>query len=163
MTEEVVEETKPVSLAQWERAGTHTITLHSGAVVRIKLPDIAELIESGVIPQHLLETATRVASAAQSGVIPEVTKEQVVQQKEFVNAVTIASLVEPKVTDETVTKVPVEDRELITQIATRSRDLDAVGDHIGGLHKVEKWRRFRGLGEFDTSMADFEGSGSALA
>ncbi len=159
MTEATQEEQKVVSLSQWERRGVHTITTHSGAVVEIRLPDIVELIESGVIPQHLLETATRVANAAQTGNVPEVSLEQLLQQRDFVNAVTIAALVNPKVTEETVNKVPIEDRELITQIATRSRDRDAVGDHIGGLHESEKWRRFRGVGEFDPTLAGFEGIG----
>lgn len=159
MTEEVKEEIKPTSLAQWEKQGVHTITTHSGAVVEIRLPDIVQLIESGVIPQHLLETATRVANAAQTGNVPEVSLEQLMQQRDFVNAVTVAALVTPKVTDETVNKVPIEDRELITQIATRARDRDAVGDHIGGLHESEKWRRFRQVGEFDPALAGFEGLG----
>ena len=158
MTDEANEE-KVASLAQLEKAGTHKIRLHSGALVEIRLPDIAELIESGVIPQHLLQTATQMANAMQTGQAPEVTQETVIQQKEFVNAVTIATLVNPKVDAETVTKVPIEDRELITQIATRSRDVDAVGDHIGGLHTSEKWRRFRGVGEFDPTLADFAGGG----
>lgn len=156
---EVKEESPVISLSQWEKKGVHTITTHSGAVVEIRLPDIVELIESGVIPQHLLETATRVANAAQTGNVPEVSLEQLMQQRDFVNAVTVASLVTPKVTNETVNKVPIEDRELITQIATRARDRDAVGDHIGGLHESEKWRRFRQVGEFDPTLAGLEGLG----
>jgi hypothetical protein len=160
VTEEVKEETpKVVSLAQWEKKGVHTITTHSGSVVEIRLPDLVELIETNVIPQHLLETATRVANAAQTGTVPEVSLEQLLQQRDFVNAVTVAALVNPKVTNETVSKVPIEDRELITQIATRSRDRDAVGDHIGGLHESEKWRRFRQVGEFDPTVAGLEGFG----
>jgi hypothetical protein len=159
VTDEVKDENKVVSLTQWEKKGVHTITTHSGAVVEIRLPDIVELIESGVIPQHLLETATRVATAAQTGEVPDVSLEQLLQQRDFVNAVTVAALVTPKVTDETVNKVPIEDRELITQIATRARDRDAVGDHIGGLHESEKWRRFRQVGEFDPTLAGFEGLG----
>lgn len=159
MTDAVKEETNVVSLSQWEKKGIHTITTHSGAVVKVRLPDLVELIETGVIPQHLLETATRVANAAQSGVVPEVNMEQLLQQRDFVNAVTVAALVEPKVTNENVNKVPIEDRELITQIATRARDRDAVGDHIGGLHENEKFRRFRGIGEFDPALAGLEGLG----
>ena len=51
--------------------------------------------------------------------------------------------------------MPVEDRELIAEIATRQR-LDAVGHH-GGLHGDRDFRRFRGLRPSDATLEGLYG------
>lgn len=154
------DEVTPVaSFTEWTKAGVHNVLLHSGVRVDIRIPDLPALIETGVIPQHLLETAINVANAQQRGAPQQVDKETILRQKEFVDKIVEVTVVKPKLDPEKVREIPVEDRELITELATRSRDVDAEGEHIAGLNKSEKWRRFRGIGEFDPTVADFEGGG----
>jgi hypothetical protein len=160
---EPTEQTQAFSFDAWEKAGTHNILLHSGARVDIRIPDLAELIEAGEIPQHLLDTALSVANAMQTGQAPKLDKEAILRQKEFVDKITEVSVVKPKLTPDKISRVPVEDKELITEIATRARDVDAEGEHIAGLNKSEKWRRFRKVGEFDPDVAYAASGGEALA
>jgi hypothetical protein len=66
----------------------------------------------------------------------------------------ILTVVEPKITIDDVPELPYEDIEMLAELATRQRDLDAVGNHIGGLHEVEAFRTFRGLGAADSPLAN---------
>jgi hypothetical protein len=59
---------------------------------------------------------------------------------------------EPVITEEDVHDLPFEDVELLVEIATRQRDLDAVGNHVGGLHTNKQWRQFRGLTHLDQDV-----------
>lgn len=140
--------TLAVSLDQWVAAAEHYPLLPSGVRVGIRIPDLAALIEAGEIPQHLIETALGVIN---DDVKPSV--EMVKQQKEFTDVVVLKTVIEPKLSPDDVSKIPTEDKDMIVAWATRARDLDAEGEHIAGLTKSEKFRRFRGLGEFDTDVA----------
>lgn len=137
---------KVISKAAWKKAAFHTITCPSGVVVGIRVPDLAALIEAGQIPQHLLEAALEAAGQTSDVKPPSV--EAVVQQREFTDKLTQLTVIEPKLETEDLAEIPFEDKELICAIALRVRDVDALGDHIAGLDKVEKFRRFRGIGEF---------------
>lgn len=142
-----------VTIAGWKKAAKHTITLPSGVRVGIVIPDLPRMIETGQIPQHLLDAALK--AAARDRVTP--TKEMIVQQAEFTDKLVEVMLVEPKLTADDVSNVPVEDKEMLVEIGTRQRDLDAVGDHIGGLHTSEKFRTFRGLGPINPDVEDVSG------
>lgn len=139
---------KAVSLSAWKKNAIHYVTCPSGSVVGIKVPDLPAMIEAGNIPQHLLETAIGVARQEN----PEPSIELIKKEREFSDVLVKITVADPKLSDEDVSSVPYEDKEFIVQIATRQRDLDAEGEHIGGLTKSEKFRRFRSLGEFDPAL-----------
>jgi hypothetical protein len=138
-----------VSLDQWVNAATHYPLLPSGVRVGIKIPDLAALVEAGEIPQHLMDIAV---GAAMGGKAPKIDRDLIVKQREFTDRLCQLTVVEPQLPDEIVAKLPYEDKEFIVAIATRNRDLDAEGEHLAGLTKSEKFRRFRGLGEFESNV-----------
>lgn len=149
-TDVLIEETKPVSAAGWKKAAHHNIMCPSGARIVIRIPDIPLMIELGEVPQHLLDAAIGVASDSEA----KPSKDLIIQQREFTDLLTAAVTIEPKLVATDVPDLPYEDKEFLVAIATRQRDLDAEGEHIGGLMKSEKFRRFRQFREFDPSMAD---------
>lgn len=142
----------PVTAAAWKKAAVHPVVLPSGATVHIKVPDLARLIETGEIPQNLLDVALQTAT---TGRAPAPTPELAVRQREFTDMVVQRTVVAPKLSDEDVAEIPYEDKDMLVQIAMRERDLDAVGNHIGGLHKSEEFRRFRGLPSLVEALEDF--------
>lgn len=135
------------TLAAWKKAGVHEVTLASGFQVKIKLPNLPELVRAGEFPNHLVETAIKVASAPAEQ--QQITADDVKSQAEFYCALVSLSLVEPIVTPDDVKELPFEDIELLAAIATRQRDVDALGHHIAGLDKNEDWRKFRGIDYLD--------------
>jgi hypothetical protein len=143
-----VENNSPVTLAGWKKAAKHYPLLPSGVRVGIKIPDLPALIEAGSIPQHLLDAALGVAAGEEQ----RPTRELIIQQREFTDRLVMIAVVEPSLSESDVKDIPYEDKEFIVAVATRQRDLDAEGEHIAGLTKSEKFRRFRGLGEFDPTL-----------
>jgi hypothetical protein len=139
----------------WKKAGTHVIRLHSGAYVKIRIPDLPTLIEAGHIPNNLLDVALAIAGGQQP---KEVNKDLIMQSAEFTDLMVAKTVIEPRIgpgDDEIDVKdVPVEDKQLIVEIATRQRDVDAEGHYLSGLETSEKFRRFRRIGEFDPILAD---------
>ena len=148
MSTEDTQDTKAVSLSGWKKAATHNVLCPSGSRVGIRIPDFPAMIEAGDIPQHLLDAALGVAGDADAKPSVELIK----QQREFTDNLVLLTVVEPKITPADVGDIPYEDKEFIVSVATRQRDLDAEGEHIAGLTKSEKFRRFRGLGEFDPTL-----------
>ena len=146
------------TLAGWKKAGIHYPLLPSGERVGIRIPDLSAMIETGAVPNHLISAALGVVKAQvedeKKVPTPEELTENAAQDREFTDLLVLASVVEPKLTEDDVKPggIPQEDKQFIVAIATRQRDLDAEGEHIAGLTKSEKFRRFRGLGEFDTSL-----------
>jgi hypothetical protein len=135
------------SVGDWIQAAEHEPLCPSGFRPKIRIPDLAALIESGEIPQHLLEVAIGVATGDTK---PSV--DLVKQQREFTDKLVQHMVVEPTLDAETVSQIPFEDKDFLVALATRQRDLDAEGEHIAGLTKSEKFRRFRRLGEFDEDV-----------
>lgn len=148
MTE--VEVPKAVSAAGWKKAARHTVRLPSGVYVDIRIPDLPALIEAGQIPQNLLDAALT-SLAKGEDTVP--TKEMIVQQREFTDKLVQIAVIEPKLSDEDVRDIPYEDKEMLVEIATRQRDVDAEYNHIGGLQKSETFRRFRGLPSGDEDVS----------
>lgn len=135
---------KPVTLAGWKKAKTHVITLATGTEVEIQIPNLPELVSSGEFPNHLVDTAISVASGD-----TKVTADEIKSQAEFYRHLVVKTVVSPTLTVEDVADIPFEDIELLAAIATRQRDVDALGHHIAGLDKNEDWRRFRGVDYLD--------------
>jgi hypothetical protein len=150
------EDQKVVSLEQWKKSSLHVISLSSGSAVGIKIPDLAALIEAGEIPQNLLDAALSATGAGGDGRAEKTpTKEFILQEAEFSNKLVQSTVVQPKLSEANVREIPFEDRVMIVEIATRQRDLDAEGNHIGGLHKSESFRKFRGLDNLDASVENY--------
>lgn len=137
-----------VTAAGWKKAANHEVLCPSGTRIVVKIPDLPALIEAGSIPQHLLDAALGVANDPDT----KPTVELIKQQREFTDVLTALTVVEPKLTDADIPDLPFEDKEFIVSLATRQRDLDAEGEHIAGLTRSEKFRRFRGLREFDQDV-----------
>lgn len=135
-------EQKAASASAWKKAREHTIRLPSGVYVGIVVPDLPKLIETGVIPQNLLDAAVEAAKPDRAA---QADKEQFANQREFTDKLVQLTVVKPALSDADVADVPYEDKEMIVEIATRQRDLDVEGNHIGGLHKSDAFRKFRGL------------------
>lgn len=151
-------QTKPktVSPAEWggddKKPGLkrHYVTLPSSAVVGIEIPDLPELVESGKLPNELIDVAVKVASGANS---EETTREAIEEMPKFYRYLVKLAVKEPVVDDALYDRLPVEDKEMIVEIATRQRDIDALYEHIGGLHTSKRWRTFRGLDDLDEALA----------
>lgn len=147
---EGIDRTQPTSIEGWKGNRDHLVVLPSSTVVKIRIPDLPALVETGTIPQHLLDEA---ASAAK-GVAPKPTREAIAQEREFVDLLVTIAVVEPKLAPEDLAEIPYEDKDKIVSIACRIHDVDAEGNHISGLDKSEKFRRFRRLGEFQPTLED---------
>jgi hypothetical protein len=149
---------RPKSAAEWGKRGVHTVVLPSNTEVDIRIPDIPKLIKEEKLPNHLIDVAIRVAQGTQ-----QVSSEHIKEQPEFYANLVALTVVEPQVTAEDCLAdpplVPYEDQELLVELATRQRDLDAEGNHIAGLDKSEKWRKFRGLDHGNQDVEDVPGGG----
>lgn len=134
------------SVGDWEARRNHYgVTLPSGAVVDIRLPDLPAMAKAGDIPNELLEASVQLQKAIEDKDRSALTTETLVNLEEFMEFLLPEMILQPKITAEDVqTKLPSEDKELLVQFAQRARDLDAVGRHLAGLEKLAEWRRFRG-------------------
>lgn len=134
----------------WKKAKVHEdITLPSGAVVDVVIPNLPALIKAGQLPNKLIEVAT---AAATTGQVPEDLLERLEEYHRFLVSKTVHA---PTITDEDVNDLPYEDIEMLVQFATRQIDTDAIGHHLAGLETVDSFRRFRGL---DASFPNLLGS-----
>lgn len=141
------------SVDAWADLASHSVVCPTGARVTIKIPDLAGIIEGGELPQNLLDAALAAAgSQTDDDKKKKVTVEDIKRDRQFTHFLVAKTLVAPSVTPEQAERIPVEDKEMIAAIALRLRDLDAEGSHISGLEKSEKFRRFRGLGEFEPTV-----------
>jgi hypothetical protein len=127
------------NIESWKSRKRHTVTLQSGAVVEIEIPNLPLLIKTGRIPNHLIEVAVKAQTATR------ITKEDVEDQYEFYRQLVALTVVEPELTADDVDSLPFEDVEMLVEFATRARDIDAVGHHLGGLETVDSFRDLRGL------------------
>lgn len=147
-----------VDAAAWKAAAVHYPLLPSGSRVGIRIPDLAQMIESGKVPNHLLSAALGMAQQHTEDKTPTVEEmtQSAKEEREFTDLLVKETVVEPELTDEDLAPggIPFEDKQLLVAFATRQRDLDAEGEHIAGLTKSEKFRRFRELGEFSPTVAD---------
>jgi hypothetical protein len=129
--------------ASWKKAAVHEgITLPSGTVVSIKLPNLPLMIKTGQLPNTLVEDALASQSTSAG---TTVTREMIEQQWDYYSFLVSKTVVEPAITQDEVAEIPAEDIEMIVEFATRQRDIDAVYSHIAGLDKLDSFRKFRAL------------------
>jgi len=137
--------TTKTTKTSWKKAAVHEgVTLPSGTVVSIKLPNLSLMLKTGNIPNSLVEAAVEMQNAMSRGTA-EITKEMIEQQWDYYSFLVAKTVVEPEITQEEVADIPAEDVEMLVEFATRQRDIDAVYRHIAGLDKMESFRRFRGV------------------
>jgi hypothetical protein len=139
---------RPSRKDAWIKAKRHTITLPSGTVVEIELPNLPALIKSGKVPNELLDAAIG------AGPDTEITREMIEQQGEFYDFLVSVTVKDPQISQEDVVDLPYEDVEMIAAFALRQRDMDAVYRHMSGLEKVSSFKKFRGLDRRDPSTND---------
>lgn len=140
---------KPTSAAAWKKAGQHDVVLPSGVEVSIRIPNLSQMVKSGELPNDLIDAAL---TAMQK---QRVTPDLLLKQADFYTKLVALTVVSPKITEEDVETLPFEDQEMIIEIATRQRDVDALGHHIAGLHTSADWRKFRGYDYGDEAVEDF--------
>lgn len=142
------------SLDAWAEADTHTITLPSGAVVRIRLLELPDHFVLGQTPDSL-------RIAAFSGMSEKLGSQHVTDQErmEALNAMRdyhlrllIDSVIEPVLDDETVHKIPERDRSMLIRLQLRHDNTDAAGRVL----PFEALPRF--LGDGDESGPDESGT-----
>lgn len=151
---------KAVSKAVWKKSGVHTVTLPSGAVVDIRIPNLAQMAKAGELDNDLLSAAVPDGAAAAPGA--EATELSVEEKRanltklaDFHAWLVSITLVEPKLTpEEVIDTVPTPDIEVLVEFASRRRDIDATGHHIGGLEVSAEFRKFRGLDSSESHFLD---------
>jgi hypothetical protein len=142
--------TKVVSANTWKKNAVHAVTLPSTSVVKIRIPDLAALIEAGQIPQHLLDVALGAAAFEDEKKMPTV--EDIILQRQFTDKIAELTVVEPKLTEADMADIPFEDKHMLTEFALRTRDLDALNHHIGGIDKIRRFLNGPEDGDDDTSV-----------
>lgn len=144
----------------WKKARSHEVRLPSGVEVTLEVPNLAVLVKSGYLPNELVQAAI---GTIQSG---RLTQEAVQEQPEFYSKIVTKTVKDPLLEPDDVIgddPIPFEDIEMIVEIATRQRDMDAVGHHLGGLHAVKDWRTFRGLEHLYEAVESDEGGGTPFS
>jgi hypothetical protein len=146
--------TQKTTKTSWKKSAVHEgITLPSGTVVSIKLPNLSLMLRTGNIPNSLVDAAVEMQNVLGSG-NPEITREMIETQWDYYSFLVSKTVVEPQITEEEVAEIPAEDVEMLVEFATRQRDIDAVYRHIAGLDTLESFRRFRGISSGPESLED---------
>lgn len=139
----------------WKQANTHPdVTLPSGAVVTIKLPNILKMVSAGEIPNPLIPVAIKSTEGQ------EVTEQVIRDSWDFTKFLVPLMMVEPTIVESDVEDLPIEDVTMLVGLANRSNDLDAIGQHIGGLDTVQRFREFRGILGVDEILERAQAGGS---
>lgn len=143
------EPSRPRDASDWKGRKTHKdITLPSGTVVDIVLPNIQVLIKSGAIPNTLIDAALKQQNAG------KVTREIISETWDFTCWIIPRTVVSPEITEEDVPDLPAEDIELLVGFASRTKDMDAVGHHLAGLETQRSFRDFRGITSLDEVLGN---------
>ena len=133
---------------EWKKRKVHTdVVCPSSAVVDIQLPNLTQMLESGEIPNELVDIATA-AQTTGSDPSPDALIEFAKLQRHLI----AKTVVRPEITPEDVTDLPPEDVEFLSDIANRRRDVDAVGNQIAGLDTVAKYANFRDKPDSDEDV-----------
>jgi hypothetical protein len=146
MSTEKTAAAKKRTLSDWKKRKRHPVTLPSGFEVEVEIPNLPLMVKQGTIPNDLLDAALGAIERQQ--VTPELIKEQA----DFFGLLVSVMVKDPEgITPDVINndELPFEDIELLVELGTRQRDVDAVGNHLGGLHTSKEWRIFRGIEDRD--------------
>jgi hypothetical protein len=137
----------------WSKLGVHRVTLPSGAVVKIRIPDLSMLLANDAVPEELrtaaieeINNAYRAASASASGAeyaMPEISVERMRDLAGLNRYLVSESLVDPPLSDEQLAsgQIPDEDILMLSQFASRERVYDAKGVKLGiePIDRYQEW------------------------
>ncbi|MEK6252798.1 MAG: hypothetical protein AABM43_12885 [Actinomycetota bacterium] len=141
----------------WEALGVHTVTLPSGAVVKIRIPDLSLLIAGDALPEQLRGAALEelLGSLSQVDVSDDAAAAQVIQKVasdasglntlvDLYRWLVTETVIEPELTEEDLKdrKLPTEDLTMLVEFAGRRRNVDARGVTLG-IEPIERWDTFR--------------------
>lgn len=131
---------KKTSIEGWKARSTHEgVTLPSGAVVSIRIPNLPLLAKTGRLPNELVQIALEL------GQKKKITQDDLEQQVDLTNTLVSLTVIEPALGPDDVPELPFEDQEMVVEFALRMRDLDAVYHHLGGLETIESFRDARSI------------------
>ena len=149
----------------WRQKAIHTITVPSGAVLKIRIPGIAGLLEAGSLPAHLVglalldishpEGAAAGLKEMVDSVIEDDTRDKLLGEvsklAEYERRLAVAAIVEPHIGYEDAADYPEDDLAMVAQIVQRLRAYDAEGVRIGvaPLDRFATFHREHGLAEAD--------------
>lgn len=138
----------PRTVASWGKRKPHDIVLPSGMEVTIEIPNLPKIIKGGDLPNHLISAAVQQVNAQ------KVTEEMIKSQWDYYKFLLLVAVKDPQITEDDLDSdvIPYEDIEMLVEIATRQRDMDATYQHIGGLDKLEAFRRARGIPDGDAAL-----------
>lgn len=143
---------KTKNKTEWKKQAVHPhVVLPSGAVISVKIPNLAALAQSGEIPNELVDIATATSNMASPEDVPKDALEKLAKLQDYLVTLTV---VEPAITEADVKDLPAEDIPFLSEIAYRQRDIDAVGRSIAGLDRVTKYARFRDDSDRDEALLD---------
>ncbi len=150
--EDTQTETEPRTAEGWKKRKVHKgITLPSGQVVDIQIPNLPVMAESGELPNELLDSAMEQNQAR------KITLDLLKKTWEFTKFIIPKTVVSPAITEADVVDLPTVDLEMLASFASRKSDMDAVGHQLGGLETVKSFRQIRGIFTLDEALADSEG------
>lgn len=147
---------KPGSKSAWKKAGVHTVTLPSGFVANIRIPNLAQMAKAGELDNDLLQYAVpNLPKDTDEELTDEQKKENLTKLANFHAWLVSKTLVDPALTpEEVIETVPTPDLEVLVELASRRRDMDVKGHHIGGLEVSAEFRKFRGIDGGDEDILD---------
>lgn len=145
----------PGTKSAWGKKAVHVVTCPSGMEVKIRIPNLGLMLEGDALPQTLRNAALqelvnpvsgRVARAAEAAgtadAQPQVTLDDVTELYHLHQWLVVNTVIEPELTIEDLPGLPQEDLEMLTQIATRERTVDAAGRPLG-TEPLSRWVTFR--------------------
>ena len=109
------------TLQDWIERRTRTVTLPSGAVVTVRLPDLGTMAKGGRIPNELLSFALRFETEAIR--INPMSDDERMQYIAFCRWIAAQTVVEPKIEPDDWDELPNEDYTQVLSWALRTDDL----------------------------------------
>lgn len=147
---------KVTTVAQLKKRAIHQdVTLPSGAIVDVKLPNLSQMIKTKTLPNDLVEAALRQQVQPGEEDKPKMlTREDLEQDWDFVEFIVPLTLHTPKVKTEDVSELDPMDVTMLANFAARRTDIDAVGHQLGGLDTQASFRQHRGFFDLDAALAN---------
>lgn len=127
--------TPAVDLDAWLSLGVHRVTLPTGAVVRLRLPDLSTLVARRMVPDELRSIAQQAFLRdvkLETGNPEAPLAEDKLAELYDLNCWLVSDmLVEPSISPDQVRLLPAEDLEWLILLAQRDVDTDALGVRLG--------------------------------
>lgn len=156
---------KVTSAAALKKRSVHKdVTLPSGAVVDIRVPNLTQLAATDGIPNDLIDSAIEGAGRAREAEDQKkVTVEDIKKDWKFIEFIIPKMFVNPKIEEGDVAELDPLDIDLLVSFAIRRNDIDAVGRQLGGLDTQQSFRDHRGIVDVNEAMERLAGDREAAA